>query len=96
MIRVTIVDEPPEIELRFRSRTRRRQPATKDRADSFLVGIRDGRAAEAGNLRPRPRGAKAKSTILLASNDTSASVRGRLTQTLTRLSKSGQITQFLG
>jgi hypothetical protein len=37
--RVTFVDEPPEIEPRFRTLTRQRQPATKDWADSFLAAF---------------------------------------------------------
>src|SRR6185436_18261453 len=37
--RVTLVDEPTEIETRFRALTRRRQPATKDWADSFLAAF---------------------------------------------------------
>src|SRR5688572_9062083 len=35
--RVTFADEPAEIEARFRSLTRRRQPAPKDWADAFLA-----------------------------------------------------------
>jgi toxin-antitoxin system PIN domain toxin len=66
--RVTIVDEPPEIEPRFRSLTRRRQPATKDWADSFLAAF-----ATAGQLTlvtfDRGLRAKAKSAILLRSGD---------------------------
>jgi uncharacterized protein len=34
--RVEFVDEPPEIEARFRALTRLRQPATRDWADSYL------------------------------------------------------------
>jgi hypothetical protein len=37
--RVTFVDEPAELEARFRTLTRRRQPATKDWADSFLAAF---------------------------------------------------------
>ena len=37
--RVTLVDEHPEIETRFRGLTRLRQPATKDWADSFLAAF---------------------------------------------------------
>ena len=37
--RVTFVDEPAELETRFRTLTRRRQPATKDWADSFLAAF---------------------------------------------------------
>jgi hypothetical protein len=35
--RVEFVDEPPELETRFRALTRLRQPATKDWADSYLA-----------------------------------------------------------
>ena len=66
--RVTLVDEPPEIEPRFRSLTRRRQPATKDWADSFLAAF-----ATAGQLTlvtfDRGLRAKAKSAILLRSRN---------------------------
>lgn len=66
--RVTLVDEPPEIELRFRSLTRRRQPATKDWADSFLAAF-----ATTGQLTlvtfDRGLRAKAKSAILLRPGD---------------------------
>jgi predicted nucleic acid-binding protein len=62
--RVTFADEPAEIEPRFRSLTRRRQPATKDWADSFLAAF-----ATAGELTlvtfDRALRAKAKSAILL-------------------------------
>ena len=62
--RVTLGDEPPEIEPRFRALTRRRQPATKDWADSFLAAF-----ATAGHLTlvtfDRGLRAKAKSAILL-------------------------------
>src|SRR4029079_19705089 len=37
--RVTLVDEPPAIETRLRALTRRRHPATKDWADSFLAAF---------------------------------------------------------
>ena len=37
--RVRFVDEPPEIEARFRALTRLRQPATKDWADSYLASF---------------------------------------------------------
>jgi toxin-antitoxin system PIN domain toxin len=37
--RVELVDEPAEIEARFRALTRLRQPATKDWADSYLVAF---------------------------------------------------------
>lgn len=37
--RVAFADEPAEIETRFRSLTRRRQPATKDWADAFLAAF---------------------------------------------------------
>jgi toxin-antitoxin system PIN domain toxin len=62
--RVTLVDEPPGIEARFRSLTRRRQPATKDWADAFLAAF-----AAAGQLTlvtfDRGLRARAASTILL-------------------------------
>jgi toxin-antitoxin system PIN domain toxin len=62
--RVTFVDEPPAIERRFRSLTRRRQPATKDWADSFLAAF-----ATVGGLRlvtfDRGLRAKARSAFLL-------------------------------
>jgi uncharacterized protein len=69
--RVMFVDEPPEIEARFRSLTRRRQPATKDWADSFLAAF-----AAPGQLTlvtfDLGLRAKAKTAILLPSRDTSA------------------------
>jgi toxin-antitoxin system PIN domain toxin len=37
--RVELVDEPAEIETRFRALTRLRQPATKDWADSYLAAF---------------------------------------------------------
>jgi toxin-antitoxin system PIN domain toxin len=37
--RVGFIDEPTEIEPRFRALTRLRQPATKDWADSYLVAF---------------------------------------------------------
>jgi toxin-antitoxin system PIN domain toxin len=43
--RVDFVDEPAELETRFRALTRRRQPATKDWADSYLAAF-----ATAGRL----------------------------------------------
>ena len=62
--RVTLVDEPPEIETPFRVLTRLRQPATKDWADSFLAAF-----ATAGQLTlvtfDRGLRAKAKSVVLL-------------------------------
>jgi uncharacterized protein len=62
--RVTLVDEPREIETRFRALTRRRQPATKDWADSFLAAF-----AMTGQLTlvtfDRGLQAKAKSAFLL-------------------------------
>jgi toxin-antitoxin system PIN domain toxin len=62
--RVRFVDEPSEIESPFRTLTRRRQPATKDWADSFLAAF-----ATAGELTlvtfDRGLRAKAKSAILL-------------------------------
>lgn len=66
--RVTFVDEPPGIEPRFRSLTRRRQPATKDWADSFLAAF-----ATVGDLTlvtfDRGLQAKARSAILLQPAD---------------------------
>jgi predicted nucleic acid-binding protein len=61
---VGFVDEPSEIESPFRTLTRRRQPATKDWADSFLAAFAT--AAEL-TLVTFDRGlrAKAKSAILL-------------------------------
>jgi hypothetical protein len=62
--RVRFMDEPSEIEPPFRSFTRRRQPAAKDWADSFLAAF-----ATAGGLTlvtfDRGLRAKAKSAILL-------------------------------
>jgi len=62
--RVTLVDEPPEIEPRFRALARQRQPATKDWADSFLAAF-----ATAGDLTivtfDRGLRAKARSAVLL-------------------------------
>jgi predicted nucleic acid-binding protein len=58
------VDEPAEIETRFRALTRLRQPATKDRADSFLAAF-----ATVGQVTlvtfDRGLRAKAKSAVLL-------------------------------
>jgi|SRR6516225_3565635 len=62
--RVEFVDEPPEIEARFRALTRLRQPATKDWADSYLAAF-----ATLGQLTlvtfDRGLRAKAKSIIVL-------------------------------
>jgi hypothetical protein len=62
--RVTLVDEPAELETRLRALTRRRQPATKDWADSFLAAF-----ATVGQLTlvtfDRGLRAKAKSVVLL-------------------------------
>jgi predicted nucleic acid-binding protein len=62
--RVTLVDEPAEIETRFRALTRHRQSATKDWVDSFLAAF-----ATVGQLTlvtfDRGLRAKAKSAILL-------------------------------
>ena len=62
--RVEFVDEPAEIETRFRALTRLRQPATKDWADSYLAAF-----ATVGQLRlvtfDRGLRLKAKSAILL-------------------------------
>jgi toxin-antitoxin system PIN domain toxin len=62
--RVELVDEPAEIEARFRTVARRRQPATKDWADSYLAAF-----ATVGQLTlvtfDRGLRAKAKSMIVL-------------------------------
>jgi uncharacterized protein len=62
--RVEFVDEPAEIEARFRALTRLRQPATKDWADSYLAAF-----AAVGQLTlvtfDRGLRAKAKPTVLL-------------------------------
>jgi toxin-antitoxin system PIN domain toxin len=62
--RVEFVDEPPEIEARFRALTRLRQPTTKDWADSYLAAF-----AALGQLTlvtfDRGLRAKAKSMIVL-------------------------------
>ncbi|MDP9324788.1 MAG: type II toxin-antitoxin system VapC family toxin [Acidobacteriota bacterium] len=62
--RAELVDEPAEIETRFRALTRLRQPATRDWADSYLVAF-----ATVGQLTlvtfDRGLRAKAKSAILL-------------------------------
>jgi uncharacterized protein len=74
--RVTFTDEPAEIEARFRAITRRRQPATKDWADSFLAAF-----ATVGRLRlvtfDRGMRTRAKSVIVLgrASSPGSAETR---------------------
>jgi len=63
--RVELVEEPAEIEIRFRALTRLRQPATKDWADSYLAAF-----ATVGLLTlvtfDRGLRAKVKSAILLA------------------------------
>jgi len=65
--RVELVDEPPELEPRFRALTRLRQPATKDWADSYLAAF-----ATVGQLTPvtfdKGLGTKAKSAVLLGLN----------------------------
>jgi len=62
--RVEFVDEPTEIETRFRALTRLRQPATKDWADSYLAAF-----ATVGQLTlvtfDRGLRSRAKSVILL-------------------------------
>ena len=62
--RVEFVDEPAELETRFRALTRLRQPATKDWADSYLAAF-----ATVGQLTlvtfDRGLRSKAKSAILL-------------------------------
>jgi len=63
--RVELVDEPTDIEARFRALTRFRQPATKDWADSYLAAF-----ATVGQLTlvtfDRGLRTKAKSTVVLA------------------------------
>jgi toxin-antitoxin system PIN domain toxin len=63
--RVELVDEPAEIEARFRALTRLRQPATKDWADAYLAAF-----ATVGQLTlvtfDRGLRAKVTSAILLA------------------------------
>ena len=62
--RVDLIDEPAEIETRFRVLTRLRQPATKDWADSYLAAF-----ATVGQLTlvtfDRGLRSKAKSAILV-------------------------------
>ena len=62
--RVELVDEPAEIETRFRALTRLRQPAVKDWADSYLAAF-----ATVGQLAlvtfDRGLRSKTRSTILL-------------------------------
>ena len=62
--RVELVDEPAEIEPRFRALTRLRQPATKDWADSYLAAF-----ASVGRLTlvtfDKGLRAKAKSAVML-------------------------------
>ena len=60
--RVNVVDEPAEIEARFRALTRLRQPATKDWADSYLAAF-----ATAGELTlvTFDRGLRARSLVVL-------------------------------
>ena len=62
--RVEFVDEPAEIETRFRALSRLRQPATKDWADSYFAAF-----AMVGQLTPvtfdRGLRAKANSAVLL-------------------------------
>lgn len=62
--RVELMDEPADIEARFRALTRLRQPATKDWADSYLTAF-----ATTGQLTlvtfDRGLRTKAKSTLLL-------------------------------
>jgi hypothetical protein len=63
--RIELIDEPAELETRFRVLTRRRQPATKDWADSYLAAF-----ATVGQLTlvtfDRSLRSKAKSSILLS------------------------------
>ena len=62
--RVEFVDEPAEVETRFRALTRLRQPATKDWADAYLAAF-----ATVGQLTlvtfDQGLRSKAKSAILL-------------------------------
>ena len=60
--RVNVVDEPAEIEARFRALTRFRQPAAKDWADSYLAAF-----ATAGKLTlvTFDRGLRARSLVVL-------------------------------
>jgi len=64
-LRVEFVEEPAEIDGRFRALTRLRQPATKDWADSYLAAF-----ATVGQLTlvtfDRGLRAKAKSVVLIA------------------------------
>jgi toxin-antitoxin system PIN domain toxin len=62
--RVEFVDEPAQIETRFRALTRRRQPATRDWADSYLAAFA---AVSEMTLVTFDRGlrSKARSAILL-------------------------------
>jgi uncharacterized protein len=66
--RVAFADEFPDLEPRFRALTRRRQPATRDWADSFLAAF-----ATAGQLTlvtfDRGLRGKARSAILLRPDD---------------------------
>ena len=61
---VEFVDEPAEIEARFRALTRRRQPATKDWADSYLAAFATGRQLTLVTF-DRVLRSKARSAILL-------------------------------
>ena len=61
---VEFVDEPAEIEARFRALTRRRQPATKDWADSYLAAFAAGRQLTLVTF-DRVLRSKARSAILL-------------------------------
>jgi toxin-antitoxin system PIN domain toxin len=62
--RVAFIEEPVDIETRFRTLTRRRQPATKDWADSYLAAFA---AVAQLTLVTFDQGlrSKAKSTIVL-------------------------------
>jgi hypothetical protein len=51
--RVELVDEPAELEAKFRVLTRLRQSATKEWADSYPRSIRHRRAADTGHVRER-------------------------------------------
>jgi uncharacterized protein len=62
--RVEFVDEPTEIEARFRALTRLRQPATKDWGDSYLAAFATVRQLRLVTFDRRLL-AKAKSAIVL-------------------------------
>jgi|SRR5262245_45119206 len=63
--RVELMEEPAALEAQFRALTRRRQPATKDWADSYLAAF-----ATAGHLKlvtfDKGRRTKAKPSVMLS------------------------------